>query len=439
MYRILKASAIVLMALICYSNPLHAWTDHALISYAAMQNDDRYSEIVAAEPIERFLSGEKAAIAGVLDDSERWGARHLEYYPPTPADIRFSAGTEPDILKRFVKALRVNPNTRFPLFLHPAPGTDMPGRAVMPWAQVSVLKTDYIGIPLFVLRPGEGVPARDVIAAGSDELDYGCDMFLWEDNGTPAGLEYKWGKQPFGNPAIEYATQAPFHMGFYHESRIIFLLAPALKKTFPEFRIHQYAALSRLAFKTGHRYWGYRFAGMALHYIQDLTNPYHSTIVPGASTIKLVFASILDVIGIHGPRNRLLKEISDSHIFIEKYQNQKMIRLLKARDTASPLIKALADTAADGKHPPFKESQVRTLISAESRERADRIKDIIFESISDRAMFDKIQKLDAGGAYDIDPMISGSGKKSRDALDSMLIELMRSAGLYTRLFLRSIP
>lgn len=314
----------------------------------------------------------------------------------------------------------------------------MLGRAVMPWSKVSILKTDYIGIPLFVSWPGEGVPARDVIAAGSDETDYGCDMFLWEDNGTPAGREYKWGKQPFGNPAIEYATQAPFHMGFYHESRSIFLLAPALKKTYPEIRIHQYTALSRLAFKTGHRYWGYRFAGMALHYIQDLTNPYHATIVPGASTVKILVASILDVIGIHGPREKLLKEISDSHIFIEKYQNQKIIQLLTAHDAAAPLIKALADNSGDSKHPPFKESQVRTLISAESRERADRIKDIVFDSISDRALFDTIQKLDAGGPYDINPMIAGPGKKSRDALDTMLIELMRSAGLYTRLYLRTI-
>lgn len=52
---ILKASALILIAFICYSNPLLAWTDHALISYAALHNDDRYSEIVLTEPIEQFL------------------------------------------------------------------------------------------------------------------------------------------------------------------------------------------------------------------------------------------------------------------------------------------------------------------------------------------------------------------------------------------------
>ena len=438
MNRMMKAIAIVLIAMFCYSNPLQAWNDHTLISYAALKNDDRYSEIVITEPIERFLTVEKTGIADVLDETERWARSHLEYYPPVPESLRFASSTEPDILKRFVKALRVNPDMRFPLYLHPAPGTNMQGRAVMPWANVSILKADYIGVPLFVSMPGEGVQARDVIAVGCDEPDYGYDMFLWEDNGTPAGREYQWGKQSFGNPAIEYATQAPFHMGFFHESRLIFIFAPALKRTYPEFRIHQYTTLSRLAFKTGHRYWGYRFAGMALHYIQDLTNPYHATIVPGASTIKLLFVSVLDAVGIHGPREKLLKEISDCHIFIEKYQNEKMLRLLTARDTTDPIIKAMADNSADRGYSPFIESQVRTLISAESRERADRLRDIIFNAISDRAMFDRIQKLDAGGPYDINPMISGSGKKSLDSLDSILADMMRSAGIYTRLYLRSL-
>ena len=42
------------------------------------------------------------------------------------------------------------------------------------------------------------------------------DIGLFADNGTDFGQGYGFGIQPFGNPNLEYSSQAPFHMGFYH-------------------------------------------------------------------------------------------------------------------------------------------------------------------------------------------------------------------------------
>jgi hypothetical protein len=177
---------------------------------------------------------------------------------------------------------------------------------------------------------------------------------------------------------------------------------------------------------------------MALHYIQDLTNPYHATIVPGTSTIKILWVSLLDVIGIHGPREKVLKEVSDFHILIEHIQNQKLKALLVKKDYTDRMTAALGDNARDGKSPAFHDQYLREIVSLESNRQADRTRRIFNEAVSDREMFDRIQKLDAAGPFDILPMISGSSKEALDALDGLLADLMRADGVYTRIYLKSL-
>ena len=111
-----------------------------------------------------------------------------------------------------------------------------------------------------------------MLSSASDEPDYGLDIGLWENNDTKFGKEYGYGKQPFGNPKLDYGTQAPFHMGFYHESGIIYDAARVSKKLSRN-KESPVPFLAKLAFQTGHPYWGYRFAGWGLHYLQDLTMP----------------------------------------------------------------------------------------------------------------------------------------------------------------------
>ena len=77
-----------------------------------------------------------------------------------------------------------------------------------------------------------------VVATAADEPDYGLDINLWEDSPSDWGKVYGFGNLPFGNPALNYSTQAPFHMGFFHEAKVIYLAAPFIKKTFPLLRVH---------------------------------------------------------------------------------------------------------------------------------------------------------------------------------------------------------
>ena len=78
---------------------------------------------------------------------------------------------------------------------------------------------------------------------------------------------------------------------FYFENAIVFKAAPFLAQTHVEYRVRQYMTLARFAFAQGHPYWGYRFLGWGLHYLQDLSQPYHASILPGVGTMKMLFVN----------------------------------------------------------------------------------------------------------------------------------------------------
>ena len=118
-----------------------------------------------------------------------------------------------------------------------------------------------------------------------------------------------FGEQPFGDKRFEYSSQAPFHMGFYHEASIVYAAGGFIKRTLPEYRMNQFLTLARFAFKTGHPYWGYRFAGWGLHFVQDLTQPYHTTLLPGVGTTRMLWINIISKIGLDGSKNAMIKRV----------------------------------------------------------------------------------------------------------------------------------
>jgi hypothetical protein len=120
---------------------------------------------------------------------------------------------------------------------------------------------------------GETVEVLEVIATFSDEPDWGMDQDLFEID------EYRYGPCPFG-ASTGNSSQAPFHMAFLHESPLLLALLPGLRTSFMEDRIRTFFDLSELAFRVGIDYWGWRFIAWAMHYLQDLTQPYHASPFP---------------------------------------------------------------------------------------------------------------------------------------------------------------
>jgi len=340
LYRILFISLALL------STQVGAWTNHTLVSQELVTSMDHFKQAkpVKAESLESFLMANEEAIAAFLQLDEAWMAQNLWHYNPRPKALAFKAtGNREDVVKRFTQAIRVNPNTRFALYIQGVPGSEQKGEKFAP-AYVSVFKNHghLNDVPLIALKEGELVSPVDVVVSANDEPDHGHDIGLFTDSGTDYGLEYGFGKQPFGNPNLEYGTQAPFHMGFYHEPSILYAVGGFLKETYPQMRVHQYKGLAELAFKKGHDYWGYRFMGWGLHYIADFSNPYHVTPVPGNSTVSTIWLGILGILGFEEPQKEAVQLVSNRHTVLEDFQYAVMTRSYLEHNQQHQTIQSLS-------------------------------------------------------------------------------------------------
>ncbi|WP_214279288.1 hypothetical protein, partial [Escherichia coli] len=68
----------------------------------------------------------------------------------------------------------------------------------------------------------------------------------------------------------------------------------------------------------GHAYWGWRFAGMALHHVEDLTQPYHASAAPGASLAYMLWVNLKAQLGAPADRQGLVVLQSNRHFVLEQ-------------------------------------------------------------------------------------------------------------------------
>src|SRR5487761_2158012 len=254
---------ILAAALAGAAGPAAAWSDHTLAAWPAleMMPEIKAAPAIKVEILDAFLTAEARGLEPLLQREEAWDRAHVPLYPPRPDALAFRAGGTPaELRQRFVAALRINPEMKLNLFIQARPGESASGKATLPWTEVTTLRrANTARESVFLqLHAGESVAPLDVVATATSEPDYGMDIGLWENNGTAYGKVYGFGKQPFGNPALEFASQATFHMEFFHEEAIVYKTAVYLRRTYPEYRIHLWQSLAAYALQTGHPYGGGR-------------------------------------------------------------------------------------------------------------------------------------------------------------------------------------
>jgi hypothetical protein len=277
-----------------------------------------------------------------------------------------------------------------------------------------------------------------VLASAADEPDYGLDINLWEDSPSIWGKAYNFGTLPFGNPALYFSTQAPFHMGFYHEDPIIYEAAPFVEKTFPMLRIHQYSTLATLAFRTGHPYWGWRFTGLAMHYVQDLTQPYLASLSPGNTSAKLIEISMLAETGFPQLKNEITVLVSNRHLALEKYQSQVMLKAAQARQNTT-FDKSLRNFSKDMGYPAWSDAYARDVVSLEAQKFAEQLNDILVNAMPSQYVSDP--GFDFGAhESDIDLVAILQDRDSAKLMDlnQALSQLMENFGAHSRNLLRGI-
>lgn len=422
----MKSLLLLLSACCLACQPLTAlaWSNHSLGSQLALQALPETQRSLNYEPLEAFLDSQAAAVEQLLDEQEAFARAHFPDYPQRPQALRFSATatTQADRRGAFLQALRVNPQIRLAGFVQQLPGQPDAGRARLTAEQVLVFRKlgPWSLWRYLALQPGEAVSAMQVLSSAADEPDYGHDINLFSDNPGDVGAQYNFGPQPFGDARFEYSSQAPFHIGYYHEPELVFQAAPYLRRTLPHWRIYQYTGLARLALESGHDYWGYRFLGWALHYMQDLTQPYHAKTVPGFSTAELMLIALKGAAGYPEARQAAIARVGDRHTAIEDYQFARMQQLM-GEQAVSPLLQAYSQNPPDS-YPVHSVDYAQQVVASESYATADEFDELIGQWLARKPAvalgFSGGNQLVQAGA---DPL-----------LEQLLVELFKRFGAHSR-------
>src|SRR3972149_4320427 len=177
-------------------------------------------------------------------------------------------------------------------------------------------------------------------------------------------------------------------MGFFHESAIVYKAAGFLRRTYPEYRIHLWQSLAAYALQTGHPYWGWRFAGWALHYIEDLTQPYHATVLPGVGVARMLWVNTIDLLGWHEPKKQAITLVSNRHLSLENYQYQRMRHAYVRHDANDALIHAVKDVSTDAGRASFADGAIRAVVSRESNALAGATDRVLEQSLPPKYVSD---------------------------------------------------
>ncbi len=436
---------LIFSALTATASSALAWSDHAMVTYRALE---RVSELganvrVPAEPLDAFLQNEEAAIEELLSAQEAWARHALDAYAARPDALAFKADpsmSDAARRKAFFSALRISQDSRFALYVQPDPWGKAPDPArLLPASAVKAnAGTDESRHVFARVEPGELVPALAVVASASDEPDYGLDINLWSDSPTPEGKAYGFGTLPFGNPALSFSTQAPFHMGFFHEPEILYYAAPFLRRTYPLLRVHQYVGLAQLAFDTGHPYWGWRFTGLAMHYLQDLTQPYHASLSPGNSAARLIGINVMAMVGMPQRKNDMIVLLSNRHLAMEGYESA-LVRRAASERRATAIEASLHDTSSDSSYPAWSLTYVRDVVSLEAYKAAPETDRTIVGAMPAQWVSDP--SFDFGvhaKEIDLTQRLSEADPAKRLRMDTTIAELLRHFGAHSRALVRGI-
>ncbi len=417
-----------------------AWDNHAQLSYLALGNEafaqgGGAAAVVKAETLEAFLLAEKAKLPALLARLETEARRDIQDYKALPAELVFN-GTEPDASLRlaFLHAIRVNPGVPFPLFVQLQAGTPRDGRPDLAVADVDRFENHLPNGPFKALSPGLPVKALEVVASASDEPDYGMDIGLFSDNKGELASLYGFGVQGFGNPALPYGSQAPFHMAFAHEDPVIKLAAAFTRISLADWRFRLYTELARFSFAEGHAYWGYRFAGWALHYLADMAQPYHASCIPGKSALGILW---LYSTGSQAAKDGEMILLSNRHYILEDYAYSALAEFA-GDDAASPLFAALRGTGLAPAAPPeipYRNGYLFDVVSKRAFDRGRAIDSLTVRTFPAAITSDPHVDIGAIGGHSVrDDLIKADPDKAK-AYEAALAPVFSDLGSASRAFM----
>lgn len=430
--------------------PVHnncwAWGQHSNASYRALENLPEIStaDLVEVQSLDSFLKVQEHNIQKLLQKQEIWAQENIKNYPRLPPNLRFIAGNFRNDAQRrqsFISALRIAADTRFALYVQTDPRLPNP-------TELSPLATENVISPslhkwvqggyFYQLKPGQKLTALSILATATDEPDWGFDMMLWEDSPSSWGKIYGMGTQPFSTVSGPLASQSPFHSGFYFEQRLVNVANPRLSESYPLLRIHQFSTLAELAFTNGHDYWGWRFLGNGLHYLQDLTQPYHASVTPGETTAYLAGLHLLDSLGMSQRKNELFLKNSNRNLMLDRYQTQMLQKQSNKRYDSIAEV-ALKNTMLEDRLPKWNYQYPKNVVAKEAFLFSEKLAETLSQTLPEKLLNDPYFDFSQQRAdFDLMTLVAQSGAEKQLELEGTIARLLEQFGIHSRQMVKAI-
>jgi hypothetical protein len=294
----------------------HAWGRHDLITELSLQNAE-FSRLqntpIQPETIEHAAPDlMKRVMPGILLWCERYHHEHDTRYAWSIPAMR------PELSEKqaFLWALEDNTETEFPI------GPEKTAAAIL---QAYSAEPDG--------KMDEGLESSPYIERLRPSMSY----FASNDSHTHAFRHY-------------YVTSS--------------LLPPIIEpKGIAPYRADLYAHLAKGAFATGHPYWGYRFLAWSLHYVQDVTQPWHTVFVPDLTFLKL-------------SKSEMKKEISALHYLTEAFGDSWMENQSLQRRPVTEPDRKLAAQLSEKPMSPWYISELTEMLARKAHNKASLIADL---------------------------------------------------------------
>ena len=240
-----KRSCLKLLLLVVLSaSPLaHAWDKHQVLTRAALAKEKALDRPVTVVPIEEYLTrnfGEGCTWEKAKDAVFDGVGRDFELYYQSQVPYSFRAEWD-----RANNILTLSPDAGF-------------------------YEAD-------LQRMGRTVSAREVLSVYSDEPDWKLDDDVKRLTSSNAIAEANSGT----------ATRAMRHFWTPNE---VFMGVDLSKGQETDQRFQLYYELALIAFDSGQDYWGYRLLGNAVHYLEDMTQPFHVLLIINTDMLDMPVA-----------------------------------------------------------------------------------------------------------------------------------------------------
>lgn len=432
-----------------------SWSDHTFLTYYTLKNNHSalLHKFVKAETLQSFLldmqKNHPKELKKAIDNAEQWAIKNMPGYHPIPGNIAYNESkvTEDDIVKEFLQGIRVNTNAFLFPFIRNQPSEyseKFPGQNNLwdieheiSYTQVTSAQIGNMNVPglrYFKVDDSQLLPALVVLSTAADTPDLGLDIGLFEDNNTKYGQMYGFGEQPFGDNRVSYSSAAPFHYGAYHEWKLLYTLAPQTKDCYAEYRIKLYRELAKTAFLSGHNYWGWQFLGFGLHYIQDLTQAYHSHFFPGYNTLSILFYYGLSLGGYQKPLDNSIHLVANRHFLLEDF----ILKLLQTptMPESIQLQNALAKIQSLESDIEYNDQFARNVISLHTMNYSEQLSNTLLLNFPKKYVNDPNFLYEGRKEKILNTFQSLTPTQQKNIMENLKPNL-EYAGIYTRAYLRA--